>query len=163
MTGRGTIGVVVAGAIAVAGCYSWVPIKATELPKLNGASTIPVASMSLTPPPSPGVTPAGAMVITKDSVAHVERPDGSLVEIKGQFDAQIDTPSGSTLFEYPVRSAVQDSSLLVQGANRAPTTIPLQQVTRVQVSQLNTEQTLLVSLLVTVASLVVGAAIAGAP
>jgi len=90
----------------MAGCHSWVPIRPTELPKLNGTS------------------------------AQVQQPDGTPVDVVEPFDASVTMRSLLPLqFNHPVRSTVEGKDLVVQGANRGRTAFPLQEVTSVEVSQ----------------------------
>jgi hypothetical protein len=110
------------------GCYSWTAIKPTELPKLNGAQTTTSHQM-------------GRQVILI-SAAQVETPDGRLVEIRGESDAKIQVPGAvPLLFEHPIISSVENASLTVKSANRAMTTIPLDRIQRVEVSQFERGQT----------------------
>ena len=124
---RKLVGLLLASALT-AGCYTWEPIKPTELPKLSGAAvaTGTVASG----------TNRGQVIAV--SVAHVEAPDGRLVEIKGEFDARVELTNGQTVtFTHPVRAQVDGFHLTVQGGNRPPTSFPLNQVRVVTVSQGN--------------------------
>jgi hypothetical protein len=104
------------------GCYSWTVIKPTELPKLNGAQTTRSNQM-------------GRQVVLI-SAAQVETPDGRLVEIQGESDAKINLPGATPLlFEHPIISSVENEGLTVKSANRAKTTIPLNKIQSVEVSQ----------------------------
>jgi hypothetical protein len=114
-------------AVLFSGCYSWTAIKPTELPKLNDAS-------SSTARGSQGQ-------ITLVTVAKLEAPDGRLVEIQGESDARISVRGQEPMsFEHPLLSSVQNSSLIVQAGNRGKTTIPLQQIQSVEVSQFERTQ-----------------------
>src|SRR5262245_58993535 len=79
-----------------------------------------------------------------ETVAHVEQPDGKQVEISGPFHVDVTTTrAGVTRFKHPVDSGLQNDILVILGGNRAPTPIPLADVTRVQVSQSSTGRTIL--------------------
>jgi len=119
--------IVIAVLATNAGCLRWVDIKPTELPKLNGSYARNVGAVP---------TPAGTQMVVERTVAHVERPDGTLVEISGRFHADVTTASaGSLRFEHPVSSVLQNDVLLIQGGNRAQTPIPLGDISAVQVSR----------------------------
>ena len=125
------------------GCYSWTTIKPTELPKLNGAQTTRSNQM-------------GRQVVLI-SAAQVEAPDGRLVEIQGESDARIHLPgSAPLLFEHPIIASVDNTGLTIKSANRAKTTIPLDKIQSVEVSQFERGQT---TAAVTVVSLVLSAVI----
>ena len=114
--------------MVLGGCYSWTTIKPTELPKLNGAQTTRANQM-------------GRQVVLI-SAAQVETPDGRLVEIQGESDAKIHLPGATPLlFQHPIISSVENEGLTVKSANRAKTTIPLNKIQRVEVSQLERGQT----------------------
>jgi type IV pilus biogenesis protein CpaD/CtpE len=108
MDGRVAGGVLVAVVTALAGCHSWVPIRPTELPKLNETAT------------------------------PVSEPDGTVVEILEPFDARVTTRSGAAVgFKHRVTSSLENRMLVVQGSNRGRTAFPLQDVRSVDVSQPN--------------------------
>jgi len=114
MTARAaTISISLAVLITMAGCHSWVPIRPTDLPMLNGTS------------------------------AWVHQPDGTRVGVAEPFDASVAVASlrYPVRFNYPVESAVEDKVLVVKGANRGRTAFPLQDVTSVHVSQPNPDGT----------------------
>ena len=116
------------------GCYSWSAIKPTELPKLNGASN------------SLNNTSGGTVRII--TVAHLEAPDGRLVQIKGESDARISTGGALPIsFTHPVRASVEGQDLIVQSANNPRTQIPLAQVKSVEVSQYDTVKSTLAMIL----------------
>jgi len=135
MRARGAANAFVAIAIVgTAGCLRWVEIKPTELPKLNGSYARNVEAVP---------TPTGTQMVVERTVAHVERPDGTLVEISGRFHADVTTSVGSLRFEHPVNSQLQNDVLVVQGGNRAQTPIPLGDITAVQVSRPSPGRTIL--------------------
>jgi hypothetical protein len=110
------------------GCYSWTTIKPTELPKLNGASTTSSRNM-------------GRQVVLI-SVAQVEAPDGRLVEIQGESDAKVYLPGAQPmLFEHPIISSVDGDNLTIKSAKRSKTTLALDKIQRVDVSQFERGQT----------------------
>ena len=128
MRARGAATAIVAIAVVgTAGCLRWVEIKPTELPKLNGAYAQNVGGVP---------TPAGTQMVVEGTVAHVEQPDGTLVDISGRFHADVTTArAGSLRFKYPVSSMLRNDVLVIEGGNRAQTAIPLGDVTSVQVSR----------------------------
>lgn len=114
-------------AVAASGCTKWETVKPTELPKLNGSTSVHVGSRMV------GEQRTDVIAV---SVAHVEKPDGTLVKIEGEFDARVTESSGEAAhFRYPVLSSVSDADLTVQGSNRGKTDFELDQVERVEVSQ----------------------------
>jgi hypothetical protein len=131
--------------LTASGCYKWVDIKPAELPKLNGSYARVTGSVP---------TPSGVVTTVESTVAHVEKPDGTLVEIKGRYDAEVTTSNGLPMrFEHPVNSTLEGDQLAVQAANRPSTTFKLQDVRGVQVSQYDTTATTLAAV---GASVVVG-------
>jgi hypothetical protein len=128
MRARGAATAIVAIAVVgTAGCLRWEEIKPTELPKLNGAYAQNVGAVP---------TAAGTQMVVEGAVAHVERPDGTQVEISGRFHADVTTAhAGSFRFKYPVSSVLQNDVLVIEGGNRGQTPIPLGDVTSVQVSR----------------------------
>ena len=111
--------------VGTAGCLRWVEIKPTELPKLNGSYARTTGAVP---------TPTGPTMIVERTVAHIERPDGTLVEISGRFHADVSTSAGSLRFEHPVNSELQNDVLVIQGGNRAQTPIPLPAGDRIQLT-----------------------------
>jgi len=113
--------------ILLGGCYTWTAIKPTELPKLNVAQKATSQQTS-----------GQAQLV---SVAEVETPDGRLAEVRGESDARIQL-QGSTpiLFEHPIRSSIENEELTIMSGNRARTSIPLGNIQRLEVSQLNRNQ-----------------------
>ncbi len=112
--------------LALSSCYSWTEIKPTELPKLNGGTTAPGTIVS-------GTNRGEAIAV---SVGQVERPDGRLFEVKGEFDARISQSNGERVeFDHPVRSQLEASTLTVQGENRAQTPFELDDIKKVEISQ----------------------------
>jgi hypothetical protein len=121
--------------LTASGCYKWVDIKPAELPKLNGSYARVTGSVP---------TPSGVVTTVESTVAHVERPDGTLVEIKGRYDAEVTTSSGAPMrFEHPVNSTLEGDQLAVQASNRTTTAFKLQDVKSVQVSQYDATATTL--------------------
>ncbi len=130
------------------GCYSWTAIQPTELPQLNGGHIRQI-----------GTTYTGDSVaaVYEVSVAHVLAPDGRTVEAKGEFDARLEGLAGQHLeFAHPVISELEDGTLVVQGANRGRTTIPLNEVERVEVSQFDSGLTTLFSMAMILAGIGLG-------
>ncbi len=115
-------------AFQAVGChsYKWVPVKPTEVPKLNGSYVRDRGTVS---------TPSGAVSVQEVTVAHVERPDGTLVEISGKYDLRVTSQGNSAVFEHPVNSRLQDQFLIVTSGNRAATPYVLRTVERTEVKQ----------------------------
>ena len=131
----------------MSGCYSWERIKPSQLPKLNGAYSRVTGTT---------YTPSGSIANVEQTVAHVERPDGTLMEIKGNFDARVSVRSEEFLFEHPVNATTEDKVLVVTGGNRPATSFELSTVRRVEVSQFDLAAT---SVLSAMLGLVVGGAL----
>jgi hypothetical protein len=107
------------------GCYDWELIKPTELPKLNGSFSTPIGH-------------AGNTTVVAVRVADVEREDGTLTQIKGNFDLKVTRENDDVVeFEHPVLAEIDDDDLVVRGGNRAKTHIPLTEIKHAEVSQLN--------------------------
>lgn len=106
------------------GCSSWTAIKPTELPKLNNAQT--------------AVSENKSGQVELISATQVETPDGRLVEIGGKNDARVQLKdASSSLFEYPLRFSVENQALTIMSSNQPKTTIPLEKIQMVEVSQIN--------------------------
>lgn len=128
--------VLVTTAFQAVGCYKYVDIKPTELVKLNGSYSRAVGSTQ---------TPAGSVTIVESTVAHVERPDGRLVELKGDFDAVVRTRSDHFKFVHPVNARLDGKFLVVASGNHAATPLVLSEVERVGISQYDGVMTVLVA------------------
>ncbi|MEN9578403.1 MAG: hypothetical protein RJA70_1412 [Pseudomonadota bacterium] len=116
--------------LAIPGCYSSQQIKPTELPKLNHAFATPVAS-------------SGGQVLAV-RVAQVEKPDGTLTEVAGEFDVELTLRRGEKLvFDHPVRASLEGESLTIAGGNRRSTAFRLADITEVRVTQFQSGKTLL--------------------
>jgi hypothetical protein len=134
------------------GCYQWELIKPTELPKLNGSFATPVGHV-------------GNANVVAFRVADVEREDGTLVQIKGNFDLKVTRENDEEVeFDHPVAAQIDGDDLVVRGGNRSKTNIPLTEIKHAEVSQFDSGATmgvvLIASVLVGIA-VVVGVAAAG--
>lgn len=110
--------------ISCMGCSTYVSIKPTELPKLNDSFVAPAR------------TSYGQLVAVR--VAHVEAPDGKIVEVKGDFDVRITLRDHRELeITHPVRARLGSSgtALAIAGGNRAEVVIPLDDISTVEISQ----------------------------
>jgi hypothetical protein len=115
-----------AATICCTGCTTWVEVRPTELPKLNGSTVTSGTVVS-------GDRKRDVIAIT---VADVERPDGTLTQIYGRYDVRVTETSGREMtFETPVRSEVEDDTLSLQGSNRRQTQFRLNDVRTTEVSQ----------------------------
>ena len=109
--------------IATSGCYSWVDVKPTELPKLNNA----------------GGVSSGFMGEVQE-VHKVEQPDGKIAEIRGRYDVRLTGNNGTELdFDHPVVATLAGNDLTLQAENRAPTRLPLTDIRSAEVSQSHPE------------------------
>ena len=68
------------------GCYDWIDIKPTELPKL-----------------------------TESSARRIEGPAGEVVEVRRAYDVRITSLTGTANYSSPVRSSLSDGTLTVDG------------------------------------------------
>lgn len=111
----------VVGLLMVSGCTRWTAIRPEQLPALNG-DTIERANST-------------AVAATTRTV---ERPDGRTVEIRGAFHARLTGRNGhQVVAEHPVISTIEGRTLIVRGSNVAPQTIPLPNLSSVEIGQTN--------------------------
>lgn len=114
--------------LSTAGCQSSQQIKPTELPKLNYSFRAPVSESG------------GSLVAVR--VAQVETPDGTLAEVKGEFDVRLTLASGDELlFTHPVQAALHGDSLEIAGGNRAKSSFRIAEIVEVGVSQYDAGKT----------------------
>jgi hypothetical protein len=124
LRGRG-IAVAVVCSMLSSGCYDWELIKPTEIPKLNGSFATPVGR-------------TGDTTVVAVRVANVEREDGTLAQIKGNFDLKVVRENGDEVeFEHPVAAEMDGDDLVIRGGNRARTHIPMYEIKHAEVSQLD--------------------------
>jgi hypothetical protein len=129
---RGLLAASLAAVVPLTGCYSSTAIRRDQLPLLNGSYRRPTGSVD---------TSAGTVYTSEVTVAHVLRPDGRNVEIEGEFDAIVETPEETLTFEHPVTAERRGEVMIITGANRAATTIPLDKMRRTEVSQFDSTAT----------------------
>jgi len=94
------------------------------LPKLNDSFVAPATNSY------------GQLVAVR--VAHVEAPDGKIVEVKGDFDVRIRLHDHREFeITHPVRARLESSgaALAIAGGNRAEVVIPLDRISTVEISQ----------------------------
>jgi hypothetical protein len=132
-------------AMLSSGCYDFELIKPTELPKLNGSFSTSLGR-------------AGNATVVAVRVVDVEREDGTLAQIKGNFDLKVVRTDGREVeFEHPVRVEEDGDDFVVRGGNRGATRISLVDIQHAEVSQLNPGAVVAGTLLgVLAGSLVVG-------
>lgn len=131
------------------GCIVHEVIKPTELPKVNNSYSKNIGS---TVGPNGAVTP-----IVEKSVVHLERPDGTMVEIKGETDALVTLRNGTQVeIEHPVAARTNAVSLFVKGGNIAEQEFEMREIDKVEVSQISMGRTMA---LTTVISLAVSGAV----
>ncbi len=110
------------------GCYSTTRIQPRDIPKLNGASTIDIGSVA-TP------TNNRTYAIT---VSNVRKLDGTLHQVKGEFDLLLCTRGAvCTWYTHPVEAQLKDSTLHVLSGNQPPAAIELDSVVGAAVEEFN--------------------------
>jgi hypothetical protein len=106
-------------ALGVSSCYSHTPVKPEQLPRLNDSFAVRAGSNMLAV-----------------RVATIEKPNGALTEVKGDFDIELQLRDGRDLtFEHPVRATLNGRMLTLQGGNRGATILDLDQVESASVVQ----------------------------
>jgi hypothetical protein len=111
--------------VAALGCYHRTAINPTELPELSDSYATPISA---------------DRTLTAVSVAHVEKPDGTVVEIRGEFDVVVRLEAGSELeFTRPVRARLDPSEtvLVISGSKEPEQRIGLDRIASVEVLQFN--------------------------
>ena len=107
---------VLAFSLQFTGCYEWVAIRPSELPKLDHD---------------------GAQSEAERSVrnARLERPDGSLVEVNRSADVRLTTASESLELEAPVVARIQKDDLWIRAGNAGNTKFLLSDVKSAEVAK----------------------------
>ena len=124
--------------LAPLGCSSWEMVRPAEVPKLSGSFSSAVAQV-------------GTHTAVVVPVTDVERPDGTLVQIRGGYDLRLALISGGYYeFNHPVSAVQEGDALVVRGANRAATQIPLADIQKAEVSQHSKWKTMYLSILLTI-------------
>ncbi len=120
---RKTLAVLLSALVLNTGCYSAQQVKPAEIPKLNGSFAQPVAQV-------------GNTTVIAVSVARLERPDGTLTEIKGQPKSVIVTlHSGEEIeFDSPVLADAEEEALVLRSENRAKTRILFGDIAKAEVN-----------------------------
>ena len=80
------------------------------------------------------------------SVARLERPDGTLVEIKGKPDVRVTSEGEVLTFKHPIVATLQGEVLTIQSSNRAATKFNLSSIQKVEVSEPNLVANVLISM-----------------
>ena len=138
----------VACSLLTTGCYSHVPIRPSELPKLNGDfATAQAVGVNTT--------------LHTFSVAQVQGEDGRMVELKGEHDVIITLKNGTTTkYGHPVSVSEEGGAFVIRSANQAEVRVPLDDIQRVEVTNYNGIATTFIAVGVgVVASLVVFAVV----
>src|SRR5579859_4356685 len=106
--GRGALVMGLVGSmLAQSACYDWEMVKPAEVPKLSGSFQTPVGPI------------AGGGTLVAIRVVDVEREDGTLAQIKGNFDLKVVLKSGEEVtFNTPMEAERQGDELVVRGGNR---------------------------------------------
>jgi hypothetical protein len=89
---------VLAFSLQSTGCYQWVAIRPSELPKLDNDGAQPAAERNV-------------------RNARLERPDGSLVEVNRSSDVRLETASESLELAAPVVARIQKDELWIRAGN----------------------------------------------
>ena len=111
------------------GCYDWEAIRPAEIPKVSGSFATPVAQQ-------------GNTTIVAVRVVDVERPDGSLIQLKGEFDLRVTVRGGGQYeFKHPVGATREGDVLVLRGGNRGETRIPVDDVVKAEASQYSNGKT----------------------
>lgn len=125
--------------VVLTGCYNTYVVAPTELPKLSGAYSQTQNAYGYS-------AYGGSMAVTtvNESVRHLARPDGTMVEISGAPDVALTTQRAGVLtFAHPVQFAITPDGILdARGSNRA-NQIPLGDIARAEVSVYDRNQTML--------------------
>lgn len=118
------LAVVLLGAcLSLTACASWIEVKPSEIPKLNGMTMGVVDS---------GPDQGRAIAV---SVRRIEKKDGTLTEITGKADVRVTTGDTIYLFRHPIQAEVRGGALIIQSANLPRTTIPLDDIEKAEISQ----------------------------
>jgi hypothetical protein len=106
---------------SVVGCFRTTPVEPSEIPKLTGSF----------------VTSVGHNTVAV-RVVHVKQPDGSIAEIKGEFDLVIETNDGEEMtFGHPVVAELEGDTLKIAGGDSPERSLPLDSLTSAKVRQIN--------------------------
>lgn len=115
--------------LSTAGCQSSQQVKPSELPKLDYSFAAPV------------VASGGNLVAVR--VAQVEKPDGTIAEVKGEFDVRLTLNNRkSFLFEHPVRVSLKGGLVEIAGGNRPKSAVRLEDIREVEVTQFDGTKTI---------------------
>jgi len=95
-------------ALLASGCYGWVPVPPTELPKLDDS----------VPRPQSG---EGSWPVVHDAA-------GDPVEVIGAFSVEVTTKAGSDDFMSPLRCSVSDGGLRLAEEGGNPKTFPISEI-----------------------------------
>jgi hypothetical protein len=105
-------------------------LEPVEVPKLNGAFAAPVGQV-------------GNATVVAVRVVDVEREDGTLAQIAGEFDLKIVEKGGEEIvFKHPVSAEREGDDLVIRGGNRAATRIALSDIVRAEVSEYSSGKTI---------------------
>lgn len=126
------------------GCINWVDIRPQDLPRLSASSSAQL-QQAIETGEEGGASPSTAVTGTT-----LEDADGDEVLIRPPYDARIVTAAGRLEVEGPVAAAIADGELTVQGPQTGRSTVPLEDIETVQVSQFATVKTYLLILGLTI-------------
>jgi hypothetical protein len=97
------------------GCYGWVSVPPTELPKLDDSA------------PPPPVRPGDeAWPVVRDV-------EGEPVDVIGPFTVKVRTKDGSKKFRSPLQCSLADGGLSLTADGASPRTFPLSEIERTEV------------------------------
>ena len=123
-----------ASALATQGCYtssSAKQVRVRELPKLNGNFSTTANSSS------------GPVIVY--TATKVEAPDGSLVEVEGEFDLDVTLDNGKVYsFRHPIRADITGDTLRIASKERPPFTTSVARVEKAEIPHVDVLVTTLV-------------------
>lgn len=115
-------------------CHTRTRIQPAEVPKLNGSTRVDLGHSG---------TPSGDTRYAV-TVSNVKKPDGTLHQVKGEFDLLLCVRGqGCTFYEHPVDSRLEGNTLHVLSGNNPPASFSMDDVTGAAVEEYNALGTVL--------------------
>ncbi|MFT5357084.1 MAG: hypothetical protein ACI9KE_004314 [Polyangiales bacterium] len=142
--GSASLILLMAASVLHLGCINWIEIRPQDLPRLSAASSAQLQEAIETGEEG-GASPSSAVTGTT-----IEDVDGDEVRIRPPYDARIVTALGRLEVDGPVAAAIAEGALTVQGPQTRRSTVPLEDIEAVQVSQFATVKTYLLILGLTI-------------
>jgi hypothetical protein len=106
--------------VMATGCYGWVSVPPTELPKLDDSAPRPSAQ--------PGEEPWPVVLDV----------EGEPVDVVGPFKVKVRTNGGGNKFRSPLRCSVEDGGLRLAEEGASPKTFPLTEIKSTEVYRYKT-------------------------